>query len=91
MKQWIRKTWDKLVALVCKVPYDKLLHFVAGLIIAAFFALVVPSWRWGAIISALVAGVAKEVFDYYTKKQVDYKDALATIIGGVVIQIFALL
>lgn len=91
MKQQIRKIWNKLVALVCKVPYDKLLHFIAGLIIAAFFALVAPSWKWGAIVSALVAGVAKEVFDYCTTKQVDYKDALATLIGGAVIQLFVLL
>ena len=28
----MRKLWDKLVALIYKVPFDKWLHFMAGLI-----------------------------------------------------------
>lgn len=39
----MRKIWDKIVALISKVPYDKLLHFIAGVLIAAFFAIVWPS------------------------------------------------
>lgn len=34
MKEFIRKIWDAIVSFISKVPYDKLLHFVAGLIVA---------------------------------------------------------
>lgn len=86
----MRKFWNKLVALLYKVPFDKYLHFIAGLIIAAFFALAF-GWKWGALLAAIVAGIGKEVFDYFTTKQTDWKDAAATVIGGLVIFIFALL
>ena len=35
----MRKIWDKIVAWVLSIPADKRLHFVCGLIIAAFFAI----------------------------------------------------
>lgn len=35
----MRKIWDKFVGWLYKVPFDKWLHYLAGLIIAAFFAL----------------------------------------------------
>lgn len=47
MKKFIRKIWDAFVTLVNKVPKDKLLHFVMGLLIAAFCALVL-NWCPGA-------------------------------------------
>ena len=34
----MRKIWDKIVALISKVPYDKLLHFIAGLVIGVIAA-----------------------------------------------------
>lgn len=33
----MRKIWDWIVALISKVPYDKLLHFIAGLLAVAIF------------------------------------------------------
>ena len=35
----MRQIWNKIVAWVLSVPTDKRLHFVCGLIIAAFFAI----------------------------------------------------
>ena len=34
----MRKIWDKFVAWLYKVPFDKWLHFIFGVLIASFFA-----------------------------------------------------
>lgn len=85
----IRKFWDKIVRLILKVPYDKLLHFIAGLIVASFFAIVFDFKA--PILAAALAGLIKEAFDKYTTKQVDWYDFVYTCAGGAVIQVFALL
>lgn len=83
----MRKIWDKIVALISKVPYDKLLHFIAGLVIAAFFCITLGMKV--CIVPAIVAGFAKEFFDNWTSDEVDWWDFVATVAGGLVIQIFA--
>ena len=85
----MRKLWDKLVALIYKVPFDKWLHFMAGLIIAAFFCITLGMKV--CIVPVLFAGFAKEFFDSWTTNQSDWKDFLATLIGGMVIQLFVIL
>lgn len=89
----MRKIWDKLVALIYKVPFDKWLHFMAGLIIAAFFAIVIPKWAEWCIVPVFFAGCAKGFFDVWTTDEADWdwKDLLATLIGGFVIQLFVIL
>ena len=82
----IRELWNKLVALVCRVPYDKWLHVIAGLMLCAFFAI---SLGWKCVLPvALVAGLLKEVFDWFTTKNFDCWDWVATICGGFAIQVF---
>lgn len=86
----MRKLWDKFVTLLYKVGQDKWFHFIAGLIVAA--ALVIwTGWSWSALIAAAAAGVAKEVFDVITTKVYDWKDFVATLCGGVLIWLIALL
>lgn len=82
----MRKIWDWLVGLITKVSYDKWLHCIAGLIIAAFFAIVIRD-PW-CIAPVAIAGVAKEVFDLITTKKFDWKDLVATVAGGLIIQVF---
>ena len=89
MKNWIRKAWDWFVGLIEKVPYDKLLHFVAGLIIAAFFNICFGVIPCAGL--ALLFGLLKELFDKYTTGSYDLWDAVATFIGGAVIQVFVLI
>lgn len=82
----IRKIWDAIVKFICKVPYDKWLHVIGGLVVASFFAI---SLGWKCVLPvALVAGLLKEVFDYFTTKNFDLWDWVATIAGGFVIQVF---
>lgn len=89
MKKFIRKIWDAIVTFISKVSYDKLLHFIAGLIIAALCAMV---FKWGlwCIIPAIVFGLLKELFDWWTTRVMDWKDFIATACGGLVIFLFAL-
>lgn len=53
------------------IPSDKLLHLIAGAVIAAFFALVIPYTAEICVLFAAIAGVAKEAFDQYR-----YKDGI---------------
>jgi len=89
MKNWIRKIWDKIVAFFCSIPFDKWLHFIAGLVIAAFFCISL-GMKW-AIVPVIFAAFIKEFFDKWTTGIWEWKDFLATIIGGVVIQLFVVL
>lgn len=91
MKEFIRKIWDAIVSFISKVPYDKLLHFVAGLIVAAFFAIALKWPGWAALLMSVAFGALKELFDWLTTKKVEWWDGIATSIGGVVILVFWLL
>lgn len=91
MKNFIRKIWDAIVSLISKVPYDKLLHFIVGLIVAAFFVIALKWAGWEALLVAVAVGALKELFDWLTTEKVEWWDAVATVIGGLVILIFWLL
>jgi len=89
MKAFFRKIWDAIVSFIGKVPKDKLLHFIAGLVIAAFAALVLG--MKACFIPALFAGLLKEFFDLWTTDKWDWGDIVATLAGGLVIFAFALM
>ena len=91
MKDFLRKIWNAIVSLIYKVPYDKLLHFIMGLLFTAIFAVLFPKAAKWCILVAIVIGVLKELFDFWTTKQWDWKDFLATVIGGLTIWIFTFL
>ena len=65
----MRKIWDKLVEWIQSIPSDKKMHFVAGTIIAAFFALALGMKV--AVISAITAGLIKEFFDKVARPRGD--------------------
>lgn len=86
----MRKIWDKFVAWVLSIPADKRLHFVCGLIIAAFFAIALGMkfCFWPVIFVAF----GKEFFDMWTGGQkFDVWDFAATLLGALVPQLFVLL
>ena len=64
------------------IPSDKLLHLIAGAVIAAFFALVIPYTAEICVLFAAIAGVAKEAFDQYRYKGWDWLDLAYTMAGG---------
>lgn len=74
-----------LLKTLANIPHDKLLHFIVGMLITALVAIVLPNW---AFTSAIIVGVAKEAYDHIDYGKVDWKDLAATIIGGLIMQIF---
>lgn len=64
-----------------KIPYDKKLHIGCGFLIGlfgGFFRL-----EYGIALSVL-AGIAKEVYDYHDYGKFDKYDMFATWLGGLV-------
>lgn len=72
------------------IGIDKLYHFVAGgLVAGAVFAI---SKNVGySIAASTVAGIGKEVYDNNNHGDVDLWDAIATILGGIVAMVIAVL
>ena len=65
---------------------DKCLHLIGGAGITAIVALWRVAAPWAAVV-AVIAGVLKEVYDYYNGGCVEGGDALATAAGGLLMQV----
>lgn len=63
-----------------KIPYDKKLHFIAGLLI--FLAVSIAISPTCGLLTSMIAGVAKEIKDYLDYGSPDVIDCLATWLGG---------
>lgn len=85
----MRKIWDKIVGWIQHIPTDKKYHFVAGFIISAFFA--ISLGMKACVVPAIFAGFFKEFFDNWTGGPFDWKDLLATVLGGLLCQAFVAL
>jgi hypothetical protein len=64
-----------------KLPHDKALHFIVGVLIYAAAHFISPVV---GMIAVAVAAVGKEVYDYMNrdKHTPDLWDAVATVLGG---------
>lgn len=74
---------EKLLKLMATIPYDKALHIIYGAVIfdALHFWMIAPY----ALAAVLVIGILKEIYDkYHPPHTCDWRDALATVIGGVI-------
>jgi hypothetical protein len=89
MKNIIANIWNWFVGLLDKIRRDRLYHFIAGLIFAAFFFIVLGMsfCVWPVIFIAFF----KELIDVLCDHGFDLWDFAATIIGGLVIQLFVIL
>lgn len=67
---------------------DKALHFIAGMLVVVFVATIIPCIANWAIIFAIIAGIGKEIRDELVYGGFDWYDLLATVLGGVVMQVF---
>jgi len=71
------------------LPLDKQLHLLSGGFLAALLLPFGFEWAWAGVV---IAGVGKEVYDLVSGKGTpDWKDAFATIVGGSVIVIWAVI
>lgn len=65
------------------IGLDKYMHFIGGTILFAVFHFLMTPML--ALVGVLLLGIAKELYDRANKAvhTPDYKDALATALGGV--------
>jgi hypothetical protein len=73
---------------ICNIPVDKALHFIAGMLVVVVVATIFPCVANWAVVAAIVAGVGKEIRDEIAYRGFDWKDLMATIVGGLIMQIF---
>ena len=78
---------EKILNFLGSIQADKLLHFIAGMLIAGVVG-IIPCFANYALIVAAVAGVAKEAYDQYSYGGWCWYDLLYTVIGGAVMQVF---
>lgn len=64
------------------IPYDKKLHFLAGVIVCILVSLIFKNPMYG-LIASVIAGIGKEIWDYYDYGKPDFMDCLATWVGGI--------
>ncbi len=67
----------------CKVPADKQMHFIGGLVIAALLTPFIGAY---SIVVVAVIALLKEIYDYLHKEihTPDFWDWVATVLGGLV-------
>lgn len=85
----MRKLYKKLLDVLNGIGVDKYLHFIAGLIIAAIFGIALDMKV--CIVPVVFAAVIKEAIDQSGSGTPDWRDAVATLAGGAVIQILVAL
>lgn len=84
----MEKLYNKIMSFVGGIPADKALHFIAGMLVAAIAAICVPSISSFAFVIAFACGLAKEVIDELRYNGFDNGDLIASVIGGIVMQVF---
>lgn len=76
----------KILGRLADIGSDKYLHFIVGMMVAAVMRLHVGSLE--ALTAVVMVMTAKEMIDRFIRKEnFDLKDALAGIMGGVVLLI----
>jgi hypothetical protein len=67
----------------CKVPADKQMHFICGLVIAALLTPFIGAY---SILVVAIIALLKEIYDYLHKDihTPDFWDWVATVLGGLV-------
>ena len=85
----MKQIYNKILDFLNCISVDKYLHFIAGIIIASFFAIAIDFEY--SIIPVFFAAALKEFIDNKTYGVWDWHDCYATIIGGLVIQLFQLI
>lgn len=70
------------------MPFDKILHLLAGVIVAAVVGCVCKNVAYGLAASVL-AGILKEVRDWHVYRGFDVWDMIATWCGGLAVYIIA--
>ena len=86
----MKKIWNWFVGLLAKIRRDRLYHFICGLIIGAFCCIVLKMgfWCWWPV---LCVAFIQEFSDKWQDGNFDWIDLLATVAGGLIPGLFALI
>lgn len=85
----MKKICEKVLGWFRGIGIDKYWHFIAGMIVAAFFAMVVELEV--CILPVLAVGFIKEAVDFIRSYHFNWWDFAATLLGGGIIQLFVYL
>lgn len=83
----ITKFINKILLIAFKIEQDKLLHFIAGMIVCGIIGCI-PIIQEFAFLFAIAAGWVKEFYDKLQGNPMNGLDIYATGLGGVIQQIF---
>lgn len=89
MKEFIIKIWNWFVGLLNKIRRSRIYSFIAGIIIAAFFAIVLSMSF--CVWPVFFVGFGKEFIDLWLDKDFNWIDLAATVAGGLIIQLFVII
>ena len=81
----MKKIFEKIRMWLVSIASDKLWHVIAGLVIGAFFAIVLPTEA--PVVPVIFAGAIKEFVDDWKHGNADWRDFVATVSGGGLIQV----
>ncbi len=85
--------WLLILLLSCSlsvsqtIPKDKQKHFIAGVVTGVLTSMIVKDKPLKIIVSSVIIGVGKEVYDHVQHKAFDFKDLGATILGGLTVAV----
>lgn len=80
---------EKVVNLLESIGVDKYLHFIAGLVIASFSAIVLGIEA--CVVPTIACAFIKEFADEQAYGSYDWVDFAFTVCGGALIQLFCML
>lgn len=83
----MKRIYDKITKGLGEIPQDKLLHFIAGMLIVALCS-VVEGFAPCACVVGVVGGALKEFYDSRGNGSVEALDFTATAAGAITMQIF---
>lgn len=87
MKKIINNFINKILIILFNIEQDKLLHFIAGMLICGIVGCI-PIVQEFAFLFAILSGWAKELYDKSQGNPMDGLDIYAVSLGGVIQQIF---
>lgn len=83
----MKNIYIKVRTLLENIPTDKYIHFNVCLFISFALMRIFPLPKWVrfivAVVTTILVGIGKEVYDYYDYGLFDCKDLLADCIGAV--------
>lgn len=62
----------KILSKITSIPYDKLLHFIAGIIFAMLFSLLFPITESFCFVFSIAAGIGKDLYDKFDYGRFDW-------------------